>query len=83
MGWTARASPVALLVLLFLAVPAAGHGEYIGSDPPANAILPEPPSEITLTLSDALQPGTPSVVVTDAAGLRVDRETRSAPASTT
>lgn len=55
---------------------AQAHAEYIASDPPANGILAQPPTLITVTFSEAVQPGTPSIRVTNSSG----QQMRSGPA---
>jgi copper transport protein len=69
------------LVLLFLlsafaavllAGSAAGHAQYVSSSPAACAILPSAPSQVTVTLSEAVESGSGSIQVTDQSGARVD-----------
>ncbi|MGI0150260.1 MAG: copper resistance CopC family protein, partial [Thermoplasmata archaeon] len=63
----------AVLGVLVANGPAAAHSEYVTSTPAACAILPSAPSQVTVTVSEAVQTGTGSVRVTNAAGARFDR----------
>ena len=73
-------SPIALLVVVatLLGLFAAGglaaaHAQYVGSTPPAaSAPLPTAPSQVTITLSEAVQSGTGTIRVTNATGSRFD-----------
>lgn len=62
----------AVLVILLAIGPAAAHAQYVASSPAACAILPSPPSRVTVTLSEAVQSGTGSIRVVNAAGARFD-----------
>jgi copper transport protein len=61
-----------LILALALAGDASAHAEYVGSDPPANGILPVPPDTVSITLSEAAQPGTATIRVTNVSGARLD-----------
>ena len=65
---------VATLLGLFAAGGlAAAHAQYVGSTPPAaSAPLPTAPSQVTITLSEAVQSGTGTIRVTNATGSRFD-----------
>src|SRR5947207_1930080 len=65
---------VATLLGLFAAGGlAAAHAQYVGSTPPAaGAPLPTAPSQVTITLSEAVQSGTGTIRVTNATGSRFD-----------
>ncbi len=68
--------PLVLLGVILLAVAlsglAAGHAEYVSSSPPANGILPSAPSEVDITLSEAIQAGSGTIRVTNTTGARFD-----------
>lgn len=59
-----------LLSLLSLAFSgdASGHAEYVSSDPPNNWVLTEPPTRLRVTLTEAVQPGTQKLRVTNETG---------------
>jgi copper transport protein len=59
------------VLFLVTAGTVAGHSQYLASAPAANAILADPPSDVSITLSEAVQPGTAAIRVTDANGSRV------------
>jgi copper transport protein len=61
----------ALLVLTALAGGASAHANYVSSDPLAGAILPQAPQNVTVTLSEAIQPGSESIRVTNTSGAEV------------
>jgi len=61
-----------LLLALALAGTAKAHALYVSSDPAADAILPSPPQAITITLSEAVEPGSPTIRVTNSSGARFD-----------
>lgn len=66
---------VFLLGLSLAAAPAAAHSRYVSSNPAACAILPSAPSRVTITVSEAVQAGTATIRVTNAAGTRFDQPT--------
>jgi copper transport protein len=65
---------IALLAVSLSAIAPAGqaHAEYASSDPPDRGILPQAPTRVTITLSEAVQVGTPSIRLTDVNGTRLD-----------
>jgi copper transport protein len=72
---TARSWVLALagiLALLAVAGAASAHANYVSSNPAAGAILPQAPSNVTVTLSEQIQPGSGSIRVTNASGVEVD-----------
>jgi copper transport protein len=58
---------VAFAAVALVAMPgrAAGHAELLSSDPPANATLLDAPERLTLTFSEAVDPGSASVRLLD------------------
>ncbi|MEE8369676.1 MAG: copper resistance protein CopC, partial [Dehalococcoidia bacterium] len=54
--------------------PAQAHALLVGSDPPVNARLIEPPERITAQFSEPLSPALSSIQVLDGSGERVDRD---------
>lgn len=57
--------------------PAGAHAEYYASEPPRGARLDAAPTEVVVTLSEAIDPAGSGLDVTDAEGNRVDEgETR-------
>ena len=71
-----KAVLLALLFALTVGFPASGmataHAQYVTSSPADCAIQPSPPTQVTITLSEAVQSGTGSIRVTNAAGVRFD-----------
>ncbi|MFQ6013542.1 MAG: copper resistance CopC/CopD family protein [Thermoplasmata archaeon] len=68
---------VAFGLLLFiipfgLSQEAQGHAEYASSDPPTNWVLTEPPTRLTVTVTEAIQPGTQKLRVTNSTGTSFD-----------
>ncbi len=61
-----------IMILILLAGGARAHAEYVSSNPAANGILPTSPSTVSITLSEAVQPGTTAIRVTNASGARLD-----------
>lgn len=61
-----------LVVALVLPVPVGAHAEYRSSNPTANGILPEPPTSVSITFSESVQPGSEQIRVTNASGDRFD-----------
>ena len=72
MGTARRSAAVAALVGLVLlitaAAPVAAHAEYVTSSPEPYDIWNSPPTQVTITVSEAVQPGSQSIIVTDAHG---------------
>ena len=64
----------AALAVLVTAAPAAAHAELIESDPADGAILPEAPSEVTLTFNEPVRLTAQKITVYDAEGRVVDSE---------
>ena len=62
-----------LLVLLGPASPASAHAALVGSDPADGAIVPNPPSQITLTFSESVQLIPAKMQVLGPDGSRADR----------
>src|SRR2546429_10004568 len=73
---THRAPSLAALAvfvgLFFASGFAAAHAQYVSSTPAASAILPTAPTQVTITLSEAVQSGTGAIRVTNAAGSPFD-----------
>lgn len=71
-----KAVLLALLFALTVVFPASGmataHAQYVTSSPADCAIQPSPPTQVTITLSEAVQSGTGSIRVTNATGVRFD-----------
>ncbi len=63
---------VGILALLAAAGGASAHANYVSSNPAAGAILPQPPTNVTVTLSEQIQPGSESIRVTNSSGAEVD-----------
>ena len=53
---------------------AEAHAQLRQADPPVGAALPAAPVQVSLTFSEGVEPAFSSVIVTDAAGARVDRD---------
>ena len=69
--WVFAPAVLALLAMLVIsASPAEAHAVYISSSPPANGIFPTAPTAVSVTLSEAVQPGTQTLRVTNASGVR-------------
>lgn len=66
---------VALVLLLSGASAALAHAHLKRAQPAADSTVKTAPPELTLWFSEALEPGFSTVLVTDEAGSRVDRET--------
>lgn len=54
------------------AQPAAAHAELVSSDPPANAVLLDAPSEVSMTFSEAIDPAASHVDLHDPAHAEVE-----------
>ncbi len=65
---TLAASALALLILLAVAGSALAHSELVSSDPADKAVLATPPTTITLTFSEDLDPGKSSFKLVGPAG---------------
>lgn len=61
-----------LLIAGLISGLAAAHANYVTSTPKAGAILPSAPTHVNVTLSEAVQPGSASIRVTDTTGSRFD-----------
>lgn len=61
-------------VILALPLPAEAHAKYAFSTPPANGIVPSPPTSVSITFTEAVatEPGSPSVQVLNRSGERVE-----------
>src|SRR5437879_11425238 len=69
-------APVALLVGALLASgPAAAHAQYVSSTPAQGAILTSAPTQVSVTLSEAVQGGTGTIRVTNETGARLNATT--------
>lgn len=71
MSRTLRLLPLlGVLLLLALAHPAGveGHAAFARSEPPAGAVLPEPPSEIRIWFTEPLEPDFSKATLLDASG---------------
>jgi methionine-rich copper-binding protein CopC len=66
-----RAIAAAGILLAATASAAAAHAEIVSSSPPAGANLLAPPSEVTITFDDELDPDASSFRVTDSHGSEV------------
>lgn len=65
---------VALLTsLVFAATPATAHADFLSSSPSPCDIWNIAPSSVRVTVSEAVQSGSPTIVVTNTTGVRVDR----------
>lgn len=60
------------LVLIAGSRPAAAHAEFLDSTPAPYDIWNIPPTSVTITVSEAVQPGSTQIRVTDSNGTRVD-----------
>src|SRR4051794_27215469 len=60
-------------VLLGPAAPASAHAALVGSDPAANAIVPDAPNKVTLTFSESVQLITGKLQVLAPDGSRADQ----------
>ena len=61
-----------LVAALTVAAPASAHAEFVRSTPAPYDMWSYAPSEVIVTVSEAVQPGSQSIVVTNAQGLPVD-----------
>ena len=61
-----------LVALSVVAGAASAHANYVSSNPAAGAILPQAPTNVTVTLSEQIQPGSASIRVTNSSGAEVD-----------
>ena len=60
------------LTLLAVAPPAAAHADFISSSPAPFAVLGAAPASVRVTVSEAVEPGTPTLTVINRNGTRVD-----------
>ena len=71
-----RRFPFALVALLVGALlasgPAAAHAQYVSSTPAQGAILTSAPTQVSVTLSEAVQGGTGTIRVTNETGARLN-----------
>ncbi len=78
---------ILILLLASLLEPASSaqaHADLLRTDPPADAHLEQPPAQISLVFSEAVEPGQSLIAVYDSSGQRVDRSaTRLDPADPT
>src|SRR5690606_13567984 len=61
-----------IAVLLLIHGPSQAHANLIQSDPPANAVLPDPPQEIRLWFTEPLEPDFSQITLRDQAGSPLD-----------
>ena len=73
--WALALAGIVLVALVGLAPPASAHAEFVRSSPAPYDIWSYAPSPVYLTVSEAVEPGSPSLVVTDAKGLLVSGTT--------
>ncbi len=62
-----------LIAMVLVAEIASAHANYVSSNPAAGAILPQAPTNVTVTLSEQIQPGSESIRVTNSSGAQVDQ----------
>ena len=62
------AALVAAIAMLALAAPALGHAQFVSSTPRPNDILPHPPAEVTVLLSETVDPSSARIRVTNSTG---------------
>ncbi len=60
------------LALLAVAPPASAHADFISSTPAPFAIWNQAPTYVSVTVSEAVEPGTPTLTVVNRNGTRVD-----------
>lgn len=79
----AAIAPIAMLaVVIALAAGAAAHALFVSSDPAPCAILPSPPTQVFVTLSERIQAGPDTWIrVTNVTGARFENGTASVLAS--
>ena len=63
--------PATLALAFVLASPVAAHAQLVTSTPAAGEVVPEPPTELRLTFSEAIEAGYTKATVTDASGAQV------------
>ncbi len=68
----AAAFLAAALLTLTVATPASAHADFISSTPGPFDIWNVPPTYVRVTVSEAVEPGTPEITVTASNGSRVD-----------
>ncbi len=59
-------------LLLAAAPQASGHADFLSSTPSPYAIWNQVPTAVSVTLSEAVQPGSPTILITNLTGARVD-----------
>ncbi len=59
-------------LLLAVAQPASAHADFLSSSPPPYAIWNVVPATVSVTLSEAVQPGSPTILITNLTNARVD-----------
>ncbi len=62
----------ALIIGILMSGNAAAHAEFVSSDPAPSAILSSAPSLVRITVSEAVQPSSPSIFVANVTGVRFD-----------
>ena len=63
---------LAAAVLVVGAHPASAHADFLSSSPPPYAMWNVVPSSVSVTVSEAVQPGSETITVTNLTGARVD-----------
>ncbi len=63
---------VAPMILVAVAPPVSGHADFLTSSPPPYAMWNVVPTTVSVTVSEAVQPGSPTIVITNLTGARVD-----------
>src|SRR5438270_12014773 len=64
-------SIIVLLALLGTLDSASAHANLVRSDPPANAVLDTPPTQVRLWFSEAPEPGFSQIQLLDRAGQQI------------
>lgn len=63
--------PATLALVFLLTSPVAAHAQLVTSTPAAGEVVPEPPTELRLTFSEAIEAGYTKAAVTDGAGAQI------------
>ncbi len=63
---------VASVLVVTGAPPASAHADFLSSTPSPYAIWNYVPGSVSVTLSEAIQPGSPTILITNLTGARVD-----------
>jgi len=58
----------AIIAVALIAGTATAHAQYVSSTPGPNAILPSPPTKVSITLSEAIQAGSGNITVRNTTG---------------